>query len=168
MATKAIGTLDYSVSMLANSMNENDPRRAYASLQLEGSVSTEQLCEHITEHNSVFSKGVVIGVITEMAGCLRELLLQGYSVELADVGIIYPSIKSKGAASLEKFTVDNIISLTAKFRPRGKMANLLQDAQFQRVSTRKAQAATLAAQTQGQESADWSGLPAVTPVTPEP
>ncbi|MBQ7495882.1 MAG: hypothetical protein IJT75_09075, partial [Bacteroidaceae bacterium] len=62
----------------------------------------------------------------------------------------------------------NITSLTAKFRPRGKMANLLQDAQFQRVSTRKAQAATLAAQTQGQESADWSGLPAVTPVTPEP
>ena len=154
MAT--IGNLNYSVTMLANGMNENDPKRAYASLQLDGNITTAQIAEHIAEHGSVYTKGTVIGVLTELAVCIRHFILDGYSITLDDIGIIYPSIKSKGAESPEKFTTDNIISLTAKFRSRGELADLRSAARFSRVATRKAQAATLEAQNSGQTSADWS------------
>ena len=154
----AIGNLNYSVSMLANGMNENEPKRAYATLQLDGCVTTTQLAEHIAEHASVYSKGTVIGVLTELAECIRHFILDGYSVDLEDIGIIYPSIKSKGAENAEKFTTDHITSLSAKFRAKGQLKNLRQDARFNRVPTRKAQAATLQAQINGQETANWSNV----------
>ena len=156
MATKAIGTLDYSVFMLANGMNENDPKRAYAALQQEGSITTAQLAKHVAEHGSVYSKGVVLGVLTDLAECIRHFVLEGYSVDLEDIGIIYPSIKSKGAESPDKFTTDHITSLTAKFRAKGALSELRKDAHFNRVPTRKAQAATLEAQMNGQEVASWA------------
>jgi len=154
----AIGNLNYSVSMLANMMNENEPKRAYASLQLDGNINTTQLAEHISEHGSVYSKGTVIGVLTELATCVRHFLLEGYSIDLEDIGIIYPSIKSKGAESADKFTTDHITSLTAKFRAKGALTSLRQAARFNRVATRKAQAAIVEAQNNGQTSADWSNL----------
>ena len=154
----AIGNLNYSVSMLANGMNENEPKRAYASLQLDGNINTTQLAEHISEHGSVYTKGVVIGVLTELATCVRHFILEGYSVDLEDIGIIYPSIKSKGAETAEKFTTDHITSLTAKFRAKGALSELRKAARFNRVPTRKAQAATLEAQMNGQETASWANL----------
>lgn len=156
MATKAIGTLDYSVFMLANGMNENEPKRAYAALQQEGNIDTPQLAKHVAEHGSVYSKGVVLGVLTDLAECIRHFILEGYSVDLEDIGIIYPSIKSKGAESADKFTTEHITSLTAKFRAKGALSDLRKAARFNRVPTRKAQAATLEAQMNGQETANWS------------
>jgi len=160
--------IQYSVSMRANGMNENDPKRAYASLQLTGKVTLNELAEHMAAHNTVFSRGTIVGILTEMTACSRELLLQGYSIELGEMGTLTPSLKSKGAESLSKFTVDNITTYRAIFRNGKALKNLRHDAQFERTTTRKAHAITLKAQTEGQESADWSGLPAVTPVTPEP
>ena len=44
------GAISYSVQMRPNGMNENDPERAYASLQYAGTVKLEQLASHISEH----------------------------------------------------------------------------------------------------------------------
>ena len=141
--------------MRANGMNENDPKRAYASLQLTGKVTLNELAEHMAAHNTVFSRGTIVGILTEMTACSRELLLQGYSIELGELGSIYPVIRSKGAESAEKFTVDHITSFRAVFRKGKALKALRQDAKFERTITRKAQAAALKAQTEGSTSADW-------------
>lgn len=141
--------------MLANGMNENEPKRAYANLQQTGQVTISELAEHMNSHNTVFSRGTIVGILTEMATCCRELLLQGYSIELGELGSIYPVIRSKGAESAEKFTVDHITSFRAVFRKGKALKALRQDAKFERTITRKAQAAALKAQTEGSTSADW-------------
>lgn len=147
---KTIGKIDYSVVMLANGMNENEPKRAYAFLQQKGNISTEQLAKHIISHGSNFSLGTVTGVLTDLGECIAHLLLEGYSITLNDIGIIYPSIRSKGAENAEKFTTDHITALSAKFMARGELANLRENVRFNRVPTRKAQALTLQAQTNGE------------------
>ena len=150
--------IQYSVSMLANMMNENEPKRAYASLQQTGQISLNELAEHMNAHNTLFSRGIIVGILIEMATCCRELLLQGYSIELGELGVIYPVIRSKGAESADKFTVEHITSYRAVFRKGKALQNLRQDAKFERTITRKAQAATLKAQMEGNTSADWSNI----------
>ena len=148
--------IQYSVGMQRNPLHEEDPEKAYAKLQQTGTVEIDELANHISEHNSIFSKGTVIGVLTELSVCIRELILQGYRVVLGTIGSFAPSIKSKGAVSREAFNASYITDFKAKFSPGRSFDNLLRDAEFEKTATLRAKAATLAAETQGQTTVDLS------------
>ena len=148
--------IQYSTAMMANRMKPEVAPKAYANLQLTGSINITELAEHIAEHNSVFSKGTIVGILTELSVCMRELILQGYKVDLGDIGTFAPSISSEGAESLEKFNATNIKEMGVNFNPGKAFDNMRGDAEFEKTITRKAQAATLAAQIAGQTSADWT------------
>lgn len=148
--------IQYSVSMMKNPISKDDPEKAYANLQQTGNISLDELADHINAHNTVFSKGTIVGILTELSVCMRELILQGYRIVLGTIGSFVPSIKSKGASSRELFTSDNIIQMGVNFSPGNTFDNLLRDAEFERTSTRRAQAATLAAETKGETTVDIS------------
>ena len=148
--------IQYSVALRPNPLHENDPKKAYASLQLTGIVDIHELANHINDHNSVFSKGVIVGVLTELSTCIRELLLQGYKVTLGDLGTFTPSIRTRGAVSREKFTVDNIIDLRVNFTKGPALLSLRRDAEFEETISRLAQKAALKAAKEGKTEADWT------------
>ena len=148
--------IQYSTALMANPMKPEEAKKAYANLQLTGVVDINELAEHITEHNSVFSKGTIVGILTELSVCMRELILQGYKVDLGDIGTFAPGISSEGAESLEKFSSTNIKEMSINFNPGKAFENLRRDAEFEKTATRKAQAATLAAQIAGHTTADWT------------
>ena len=147
--------IQYSTAMMLNPMKPEEARKAYANLQLTGNVDITELADHITEHNSVFSKGTIVGILTELGVCMRELILQGYKVDLGDIGTFAPSINSEGAKSLDSFSASNIKNLGVNFNPGKAFESLRRDAEFEKTSTRKAQAAALAAEIAGQTNADW-------------
>jgi predicted histone-like DNA-binding protein len=148
--------IQYSVAMMKNPLNDNDPKRAYANLQQTGVVDVDELAGHITDHYSVFSKGTIVGIRTELGVCMRELILQGYKVCLGTIGKFAPTISSKGAESTKAFTSENITRMGINFTPGQSFENLLRDAQFEKTTSRKVQAAALAAVNEGATSADWS------------
>ena len=148
--------IQYSTVMQANPMRPEEARKAYANLQLTGVVDINELADHITDHNSVFSKGTIVGVLTELSVCMRELILQGYKIDFGDIGTFAPGISSEGAESLEAFSAANIKSMGVNFNPGKAFENLRRDAEFEKTATRKAQAATLAAQIAGHTTADWT------------
>ena len=148
--------IQYSVAMMQNPMNENDPKKAYANLQQTGTVDVDELADHINDHNSVFSKGTIVGILTELGVCMRELILQGYKVCLGTIGKFAPTISSKGAKTAKEFSSENIIRMGVNFTPGQSFENLLRDAQFEKTTARKVQAAALAAVNEGATSADWS------------
>ena len=102
LSQKGTGIVQYSVGMHPNHMNENDPEKAYASIQYQGTVVMDQLAAHICEHNSVYSEGTVMGVITELVKCILEFVKDGYKVQVGQLGTFKLSIQSKGAESLEE------------------------------------------------------------------
>ena len=149
-------TIQYSVAMQPNPLHEEDPKKAYASIQLTGVVSTDELAEHISDHNSVFSRGTIAGILTELSVCIRELLLQGYKVQLGTIGSFAPSITSLGALTMEDFTAQNITNVRVNFAPGKALQQLRRDAEFEQTTTRAAQAAALKAQKEGKTTADWT------------
>ena len=60
----------------------------------------DELAEHMSKHNTPFSKGAIKGMLTDMVSCVRELVLQGIAVKIPDLAIFSIGIKNKeGAAS---------------------------------------------------------------------
>ena len=148
--------IQYSVAMLANPVKPDEAKKAYASMQLTGALNINELSKHIQEHNSVFSRGTIVGCITEMVDCIREMLLQGYKIDLGDLGSFVPSVTSQGAKTKDEFTAANIKQLNVNFQIGDGLENLRRDAQFERTISRKAQAAAQKAENEGKTTADWT------------
>ena len=150
--------IQYSVHMrLVNPADKEGEKRAFPKLQLTGVVGIDELAGHIAEHNSVFSKGTIIGIVTEICTCTRELILQGYKVQLGSLGSFAPSVSSSGAENLEGFSAQHITEMRALFTAGTALQELRRDALFEKTTTRAAQAATLAAQMAGQDTVDLTG-----------
>lgn len=150
-------TIKYSTCLRRNPMDENEPKKAYATLQSNGKVDLDLLSEHIRDHGSVYSEGTILGVLKDMVKCAREALLQGNYVELGALGTLKLSIASTGASSLEKFTEENIKALNVNFTPgKGLQWDIRKDVDFEFTIPRKAQEAAKAAAKEGKTAADWT------------
>ena len=60
--------------------------------------------DHISSHNSPYSRGTVHGVMMDMLDCLKELILDGKSVRLGDLGLFSIGMSSRGEVSRDKVT----------------------------------------------------------------
>ena len=138
--------------MMKNPTKPEMPEKAYARVQINEVISTKKFVGHISDHNGVFSKGTVKGVTTDLVSCLREMLVAGNKVEIEGLGTFGISLSSEGAESMEKFTASNIKSVNLVFKPAEELQNLIQDATFTQVSSRRVQAAALKAEKAGDES----------------
>ena len=106
---------------------ENSPLKGlwYARPVIEETYDTERLAKHMANHNTPYSAGVVKGVLTDMISCIKELILDGKNVKLADLAIFSVGIVSrKGAASAADFTLaDNVKGLKLRARATGELSN---------------------------------------------
>ena len=166
-ANESVQSIKYSVCMMTNPVHPDEPEKAYANIQLNGTVSLGQLAQHIREHGSPYTRDVVLGVITAVVDHTREYLVQGYKVDLGELGSFAPSLTSEGAlpgtdadgnpiTALQAFNSDNIKDVKVNYGMTDAFSDLRKDAVFEKVTSRKAQKASLAAQLAGQESASWA------------
>ena len=58
-------------------------------------INIDELAKHMSEHNTPYSKGAIKGVLTDMIGCIRELMLEGKAVKLEGLAIFSAGIKTK-------------------------------------------------------------------------
>ena len=90
---------------------------------VEETIDLDMLAEHMSNHNSPYSKGVIKGLLTDMIACIKELLLEGKNVKIDDLAIFSLGIKNKVAANSEEdFTVaKNIEGVKLKARATGEL-----------------------------------------------
>ena len=106
--------------------NKNEDSKVYgkwfAYPVIEETLSLDDLAEHMSNHNSPYSKGVIKGLLTDMISCIKELLLEGKNVKIDDLAIFSLGIKNKkgGATSEEGFNVSkNIDGVKLRARATG-------------------------------------------------
>lgn len=95
----------------------------FAKNVVEETVDLDALSEHMSTHNSPYSKGVIKGLLTDMIGCIKELLLEGKNVKIDDLAIFSLGIKNKVMADKEEdFSVaKNISGVKLKARATGEL-----------------------------------------------
>ena len=85
---------------------------------------------------------------------MREMLLEGKKIRLGDLGDFSLLLGSKGAETADKFTAQNINQVKVQWEPGKEFKNLIDDAEFNLVASRSAQAAVLKAIREGKTNVD--------------
>ena len=93
--------LELNLTKNTNEQLEGTLGKYYARVEYKGTLSKADLAEHMHEHNAIYSQGLVEGILTDAAKCIRELALQGFVVKIDNLGLFKASVDANGL-TLEK------------------------------------------------------------------
>ena len=101
----------------------------------EETIGLEELAEHMASHNTPYSKGAILGMLTDAATCTKELLLLGKNVKFADIAIFSLGLVVKeGALTKDDFSVaKNIAGLRLRARATGELKTKNLDTTIKRI-----------------------------------
>ena len=132
--------LDYSVSARVNPREKGAPPRFYASHQTNKIVSLDDFTRHIASHGCVYKRADIAAVLTMAVDCLREMLLNGYKIEMGDLGSFYISFSSEGTLTAKDFNpIHHIKSVNVNWQRGIDFLNMKEDAEFNLVAIRAVQ-----------------------------
>ena len=133
--------INYSLSArVANPSEQEIEKKIYATAQYNEVINLNDLAAHIAGHGSPFSKGVILGILIDTVGCIRENLLLGNKVQLGDMGAFHITLSSEGIDKAEDFNTSLIKSVNVRWSPSNEFKDLLNEASFRQVATRELQA----------------------------
>ena len=141
---------------------KTEKQNAFAISQYTDVMTIEKFAKHITSHGSVYSRADISAILYMAVDCMREMLLEGKKIRLGDLGDFSLLLASKGAETADKFTAQNITNVKVQWDPGQQFKNLLDDAEFNLVASRSAQAAVIKAIREGKTNVDLN-----VPVTPD-
>ena len=86
-------------------------------------IGLEELAAHMASHNTPYSKGAILGMLTDAAACTKELLLLGKNIKFADIAIFSLGLKVKGGAPTKvNYNVGKyILGLKLRARATGEL-----------------------------------------------
>ena len=102
----------YERKVLVGKKNEQrqQVQKTYGKIIYRGTLSLNDMAEHIMKHGSVYTEDVVIGVITKLKNCLQEMLADGYKVKLDGIGTLYPVCSSEGVADAKDYSASENVT----------------------------------------------------------
>ena len=104
-----LGTSKYRKVMRTPQSGENAGKKLwYATAVSDREMNFEDFVTHISEHNSPYSRGTIHGVLMDTLDCLKELILDGKSVRLSDLGLFSIGMTSRGEETREKVTAASV------------------------------------------------------------
>ena len=133
---------------------KTEKQNAFAISQYTDVMTIEKFAKHITSHGSVYSRADISAILYMAVDCMREMLLEGKKIRLGDLGDFSLLLGSKGAETADKFTAQNITNVKVQWEPGQQFKNLLDDAEFNLVASRSAQAAVIKAIREGKTNVD--------------
>ena len=124
---------------------KTEVQKAFAVAQYADVMTIEKFARHIATHGCVYSRADISAILYLAVDCMREMLLEGKKIRLGDLGDFSISLDSTGAESAEKFTAQNITAVKVVWDAGSEFHDLISEADFNLVASRKAQAAVVSA-----------------------
>lgn len=132
--------IDYSVSARINPRDKEAAPKFYASAQTNKVVSLDEFSKHIASHGCVYKRADISAVLTMAVDCLREMLLNGFKIELGDLGSFYISLSSEGTLTAKDFNpIHHIKAVNVNWERGVEFIDLKEVAEFNPVAIRAVQ-----------------------------
>ncbi len=135
---------------------KTEKQNAFAVAQYTGVMNIDKFARHISSHGSVYSRADIAAILYLTVDCMREQLLEGKKIRLGDLGDFSVSLSSKGVEDPNTFNAQNITGVKVIWEPGAEFKSLRDDAEFNLVASRDAQAAVIKAIKQGKDNVDIS------------
>lgn len=119
-------SIELRVNLRKNNNEKSDQYgKLYAELETNKTLSLRGLAKHIADHNSIYGRDVIVGVLTKLSECVIELVAQGQPVKLDGLGTFYPTAKNVkgGIASIadakKMIPAQQVEGVHVRFEPEG-------------------------------------------------
>ena len=86
--------------------------KLYARVSYKQSMTIQDMARHMAEHNTVFSEGSILGVLTDFVKCVREMVLMGNTVKIDNLAIFKATVESNALEVLYDAENDKVATAT--------------------------------------------------------
>ena len=86
--------------------------KLYARVSYKETMSIQDMAHHMAEHNTLFSEGSILGVITDFVKCVREQVLNGNTVKIDNLAIFKATVEANALDTMYDSAADKVASAT--------------------------------------------------------
>ena len=94
--------------------------KLYARVSYKESMTISDMAHHMAEHNTAFSEGLILGVLTDFVRCVREQVLNGNTVKIANLAIFKATVEANALEALYDAENDRVAQATIGELPQGQ------------------------------------------------
>ena len=94
------------LSKVKESSETEQAGKYYARVSYKQTMSIQDMAHHMSEHNTMFSEGSILGVLTDFVRCVREMVLNGNTVKIDNLAIIKATVEANGLEKLYDANAD--------------------------------------------------------------
>jgi len=106
------GMIELYLSKVTESSETETAGKLYARVSYKQSMDLHDMAHHMAEHNTAFSEGLIVGVLTDFVKCTREMVLNGNTVKVGNLAIFKATVESNGLEVLYDAQSDKVASAT--------------------------------------------------------
>ena len=88
------------LSKVSESSETEQAGKYYARVSYKQTMSIQDMAHHMSVHNTAFSEGSILGVLTDFVHCVREMVLNGNTVKIDNLAIIKATVTANGLETL--------------------------------------------------------------------
>ena len=133
---------------------KTEQQKVFAVAQYAEVMDLSKFAKHISTHGCVYGHADINAVLNIAVDHIREELLEGKKIRLGALGDFYITLSSNGVADASTFTAQNITDVKVQWEPGPDFKNLINEAEFNLVAPRSAQAKLIKAVKEGKDSVD--------------
>ena len=100
------------LSKVTESSETETAGKTYARVNYKQTLSVSDMARHMAEHNTVFSEGSILGVLTDFVKCVREQVLNGNTVKIDNLAIFKASVEANALEVLYDAQQDKVAQAT--------------------------------------------------------
>ena len=100
------------LSKVSESSETEQAGKYYARVSYKQTLGIQDMARHMAEHNTIFSEGSILGVLTDFVHCVREMVLNGNTVKIDNLAIIKATVTANGLETLYDASADKTASAT--------------------------------------------------------
>lgn len=82
------------LSKVTESSETEQAGKLYARVSYKQAMTIQDMARHMAEHNTVFSEGSILGVLTDFVKCVREMVLMGNTVKIDNLAIFKATVEA--------------------------------------------------------------------------
>ena len=109
---KTKGMIELYLSKVTESSETEMAGKMYARVSYKQTMDLHDMAHHMAEHNTAFSEGLIVGVLTDFVKCVREMVLNGNTVKVGNLAIFKATVESNGLEVLYDAQSDKVASAT--------------------------------------------------------
>jgi hypothetical protein len=126
------GMIELYLTKVTENSESEQAGKLYARVSYKQTMDLHDMAHHMAEHNTAFSEGLIVGVLTDFVKCVREMVLNGNTVKVGNLAIFKATVEANALEALYDAQLDKVASATigvlaegAKTGPAVKTVKLL-------------------------------------------